>query len=179
MSIATEITRLQDAKAAIKTAIEGKGQTVADTARLSDFAALIEAISTGHEFPTVMKNVKVTAVTATENSYCTIPWDSDTLPVSILVFDTASPSSGNLVFHLQKHSTTTVTTSRVRMFAGGLKYGTSVNSGIGYLQNVTQSSFAVIENSTLTIRFNYYNSGNMVSGSFTSGHTLVVITYGT
>ena len=51
MSIATEITRLQDAKAAIKTAIAGKGQTVADTARLSDFAALIEAISTGAELP--------------------------------------------------------------------------------------------------------------------------------
>ncbi len=41
MSIATEITRLQNAKASIKTAIEEKGVTVADTVKLDGFASLI------------------------------------------------------------------------------------------------------------------------------------------
>ena len=47
MSIATEITRLQAAKADLKTAIEGKGVTVPTNARLDDYAALVDDIETG------------------------------------------------------------------------------------------------------------------------------------
>ena len=47
MSIQTEIDRLASAKAAIKTAIEGKGVTVADSANLDAFAALIDSIEAG------------------------------------------------------------------------------------------------------------------------------------
>lgn len=47
MSIQSELTRLTDAKAAIKTAIEGKGVTVPDTTLLDSMAALIEAIEAG------------------------------------------------------------------------------------------------------------------------------------
>ena len=47
MSIQTELTRLQSAKAAIKTAIEGKGVTVPDATLLNGMAALIESIEAG------------------------------------------------------------------------------------------------------------------------------------
>lgn len=47
MSISTEITRLQNAKAAIKAAIEGKGVTVPDATLLDGMASLIESIETG------------------------------------------------------------------------------------------------------------------------------------
>ena len=47
MSIQTEIDRLASAKAAIKTAIEGKGVTVADSANIDAFAALIDSIEAG------------------------------------------------------------------------------------------------------------------------------------
>ncbi len=47
MSIATEITRLQNAKAAIKTAIEGKGVTVPAATKFDGMASLIEAIEAG------------------------------------------------------------------------------------------------------------------------------------
>lgn len=47
MSIQTEIDRLASAKAAIKTAIEGKGVTVADSTNLDAFAALIDSIEAG------------------------------------------------------------------------------------------------------------------------------------
>ena len=47
MSISTEITRIQNAKAAIKTAIEGKGVTVPDATLLDGMAALIESIEAG------------------------------------------------------------------------------------------------------------------------------------
>ena len=47
MSIQTELTRLTNAKAAIKTAIEGKGVTVPSGTLLDGMAALIEAIEVG------------------------------------------------------------------------------------------------------------------------------------
>ena len=47
MSVQTEISRLESAKAAIKTAIEGKGVTVPDGTLLDGMAALIEAIEAG------------------------------------------------------------------------------------------------------------------------------------
>lgn len=47
MSIQTEIDRLTSAKAAIKTAIEGKGVTVPDATLLDGMAALIESIQAG------------------------------------------------------------------------------------------------------------------------------------
>lgn len=47
MSIQTEITRLESAKAAIKTAIEGKGVTVPAGTLLDGMAALIESIEAG------------------------------------------------------------------------------------------------------------------------------------
>lgn len=47
MSIQTELTRIINAKAAIKTAIEGKGVTVPDGTLLDGMAALIESIEIG------------------------------------------------------------------------------------------------------------------------------------
>ena len=47
MSIATEISRLQVAKAGLKTAIEGKGVTVSEGATLDAYPALVESISIG------------------------------------------------------------------------------------------------------------------------------------
>ena len=47
MSIATEITRLQTAKADLKTAIEGKGVTVPSATLLDGYADLVDAIETG------------------------------------------------------------------------------------------------------------------------------------
>ena len=47
MGIQTELTRITNAKAAIKTAIEGKGVTVPDGTLLDGMAALIESIEAG------------------------------------------------------------------------------------------------------------------------------------
>ena len=47
MSIQTELTRIINAKAAIKTAIEGKGVTVPEATLLDGMASLIESIETG------------------------------------------------------------------------------------------------------------------------------------
>ena len=47
MTIANEITRINNAKAAIKQSIENKGVTVSDTAKLDEYPALIDSISVG------------------------------------------------------------------------------------------------------------------------------------
>ena len=47
MSIQTELTRITNAKAAIKTAIEGKGVTVPEATLLDGMASLIESIESG------------------------------------------------------------------------------------------------------------------------------------
>lgn len=47
MSVASEITRLQNAKADLKTAIEGKGVTVSSSTKLDGYPALVESISGG------------------------------------------------------------------------------------------------------------------------------------
>lgn len=47
MSVSSEITRLTNAKSAIKTAIEGKGVTVSSSATLDGYADLIDSIQTG------------------------------------------------------------------------------------------------------------------------------------
>lgn len=47
MSVQTQIDRLASAKAAIKTAIEGKGVTVPDGTLLDGMASLIESIEAG------------------------------------------------------------------------------------------------------------------------------------
>ena len=47
MSIQTELTRITNAKAAIKTAIEGKGVTVPAGTLLDGMARLIESIEAG------------------------------------------------------------------------------------------------------------------------------------
>lgn len=47
MSVQSEITRMQNAKAAIKAAIEGKGVTVPDGTLLDGMASLIESIEAG------------------------------------------------------------------------------------------------------------------------------------
>lgn len=47
MSIATEITRLQNAKSALKSAIENKGVTVASSTKLDGYASLVNSIPSG------------------------------------------------------------------------------------------------------------------------------------
>lgn len=47
MSIATEIIRLRNAKAALKESIEAKGVTVEDTAKLDEYPALVDTIPQG------------------------------------------------------------------------------------------------------------------------------------
>ena len=59
MSVQTELTRITNAKAAIKTAIEGKGITVPAGTLLDGMAALIESIEAGEQVEKRTKSFRV------------------------------------------------------------------------------------------------------------------------
>ena len=73
MSIQTELTRLTNAKAAIKTAIEGKGVTVPDGTLLDGMAALIESIQAGGDFNSTIVKGSFTLSERTKIPHQTYP----------------------------------------------------------------------------------------------------------
>ena len=80
MRVHTQIDRLASAKAAIKTAIEGKGVTVPDGTLLDGMAALIESIETGggFDFSSVLSGTMYT-----ESGSYTVASDRSTLMIPI------------------------------------------------------------------------------------------------
>lgn len=64
MSIQTDLTRIKNAKAAIKAAIEGKGVTVPDATLLDGMAALIESIEAGGGGGKIARGTFIPAETA-------------------------------------------------------------------------------------------------------------------
>ena len=67
MSIQTELTRITNAKAAIKTAIEGKGVTVPAGTLLDGMAALIESIEAGGGVSGITYGIYIPSVTGTRH----------------------------------------------------------------------------------------------------------------
>ena len=99
MSIGTEITRLQNAKAAIKTAIAGKGVTVAEGTLLDGMAALIDSIAQSPFPGDVVTQLYVgTVVPATDkwNGNLEINHNLGVIPDLVLLARAASgkPSNG-------------------------------------------------------------------------------------
>ena len=77
MSIQTELTRLTNAKAAIKAAIEGKGVAVPDATLLDGMASLIESISAG------LSNIEVVSFTPTETGKHLVDLETNAEPFVI------------------------------------------------------------------------------------------------
>lgn len=110
MSIQTELTRITNAKAAIKTAIEGKGVTVPDGTLLDGMASLIESIEAGGgNFDFSALNGATAAVSGTftpasDSSYLWVNADFSavsTLPRLVIVSPlTASNSSSALSLYV-------------------------------------------------------------------------------
>ena len=100
MSVQSEIARLQNAKAAIKAAIEGKGVTVPDATMLDGMASLIESIEAGGE-----RDVKIAYGTfkpteqldVTHPNYYTIEHGLGVVPTIVVVAQNHNYPTLNLV----------------------------------------------------------------------------------
>lgn len=82
MSIATEISRLQTAKADIKTAIENKGVTVPSSTTLDGYATLIDSISSGAS--NLIQGEFTTGSSAGYDSI-TLPYTGNGYPIACIV----------------------------------------------------------------------------------------------
>lgn len=143
MSVQSEITRLENAKAAIKAAIEGKGVTVPEATLLDGMAALIESIEAAG-------NVKI-------GNFSTFNYGSFQLAedVSTYTIDLGykGGESAPVVeqFFLSRDMTSTFS-------------GTSTKNSLvvaAYLRNVSSAA-----TSTLSVRVaRYYNSSGSISTS--------------
>lgn len=82
MSIQTELTRITNAKAAIKAAIEGKGVTVPDATLLDGMAALIESIEAGGGYEITTGNITPSETTTS------LSWEHglSTTPSLVLIY---------------------------------------------------------------------------------------------
>lgn len=85
MSIATEISRLQSAKASIKSAIEGKGVTVPSATLLDGYAALISSIPTGGGSSRLVTGTFTASSTTGAAQAVTIPYTGSGYPVAAVV----------------------------------------------------------------------------------------------
>ena len=102
MSIQTELTRLTNAKAAIQTAIEGKGVTVPSGTLLDGMAALIESIEGG----STSNNIVAGSFTLTESLtkasplYIDVTFPKNEFPLMYCVYENTS----NLSFDDTSHT---------------------------------------------------------------------------
>lgn len=104
MSIQTELTRITNAKAAIKAAVEGKGVTVPDGTLLDGMAALIEAIEAGgggleynRLYPAATGTFTVTERTAFSNdSPYILQHDAGVIPILVTIISNGMKSQGDL-----------------------------------------------------------------------------------
>lgn len=103
MSIQTELTRLTNAKAAIQTAIEGKGVTVPSGTLLDGMAALIESIEMGSISNNIVSGSFTLAESLTTASplYIDVTFPKDELPLMYLVYEDTSNLAHNDVSHTQ------------------------------------------------------------------------------
>ena len=108
MSIQTELTRIINAKTAIKTAIEGKGVTVPDATLLDGMASLIESIEAGGGGVQLQYNRLYPAATgtltpATRTLFSTdaplvIEHNAGIIPFVVLVTSNGMNAAGDLDF---------------------------------------------------------------------------------
>lgn len=148
MSIQTELTRITNAKAAIKTAIEGKGVTVPDATLLDGMAALIESIEAGGG------DYVIGSVTpASDSEILKIGTIKDTTTINY-------PLEFGLVICAEAADLTT--TSKALLFAN--RYNKDGNSGSAFCYGGSQK--VTVECDSYGI---YSNKGGVYIGKFSGG----------
>lgn len=103
MSIASEITRLQTAKAELKTAIEGKGVSVSSSAKLDDYAALVSSISQSGGSSSVgelTKYQKITNVIPSATNVLDVTHSLSAVPKLVIINIDTETESPNILEHI-------------------------------------------------------------------------------
>ena len=167
MSIQSELTRLTNAKAAIQTAIEGKGITVPSGTLLDGMASLIESIEAG----STSNNIVVGSFTLSESLttssplYIDVTFPKDELPLMNLVYEDTS----NLL-----HNDTSHTASRLRSIIAIREKSSSTNyhefMAISSYNNASQYSMKYVGD-----KINYVNDDYPIAGGIYGSMTISLV----
>lgn len=161
MSVQSEITRLENAKAAIKAAIEGKGVTVPEATLLDGMASLIESIEAGGG------DVVLGEITITSNENVTL---TDAFPVR-----SQAPKA---YFWFEKGlSFTDITHTRLRPIAfigartdGGTESDTVGSYAYAYIQSSSGSNSYSASGGAITNSFNKLSVPTLSTHSIFTGN---------
>ena len=152
MGVQTEITRIESAKTAIATAIEGKGVAVPEGTKLDGMAALIESIEAGGG------NFATGTFTTTDDitSNVVINHNLGVKPKFIIVLCTDSRTYSNLAvnwlpfYYIYQYSSTNYghkyqlpSTKRTEYDSGIIGGSENGNSGAWYRVNVDETTFTL------------------------------------
>ena len=153
MSIQTELSRIINAKAAIKAAIEGKGVTVPEATLLDGMAALIEGIESGTkvEIKTIVPKEDVT-----KSAPLMVEHGLGEVPKMVLIFgeDTPRASSYTLMFGLffMESKFEYINSSSRNTFYNAYSYrGSSYQTGCGYSSQNSSTLANLISNEKVPI----------------------------
>ena len=157
MSIQTELTRITNAKAAIRTAIEGKGITVPSGTLLDGMASLIESIQAGGDFNstivkgsfTLSERTKIPNQTYPSSDAFMIEHNSGFVPRAVFLYTekiaTDCPTLYVSVVKKHNDSNYDLTTSAVYKYGTTQKYANNHN---------TMSTTALWNDSVVSIGLN-------------------------
>lgn len=160
MSIQTELTRIINAKAAIKTAVEGKGVTVPDGTLLDGMASLIESIEAGGGSGIVYTSGTLVFSSNTSGEGYVITHGLGTIP-QIFIITAKYLKSGDYVlqFYLQ------ISEGVRNLGYGAEKFCVSyANNGVG-----TNKRIDVTSNKSIAIDENTTTVADVNKGIFSSG----------
>ena len=164
MSIQTELTRITNAKAAVKAAIEGKGVTVPDGTLLDGMAPLIESIEAGGGG---MK-VEVFSITPADEipaGQYEIGETTITNPHFCVCFDGTQPASSN------------TDTQKYRGLMTYVGCDATLWGEIGSPYN--KSNFGLVYNKgSSTYKYARYNYGNVIGFNHDYGYNSFYVTNG-
>lgn len=164
MSIQTELTRLTNAKAAIQTAIEGKGVTVPSGTLLDGMAALIESIEAGSTSNNIVAGSFTLPESLTTSSplYIDVTFPKNEFPLMYCVYENTSNLSYNDTSH---------TAIRLRfIIAIRVKSSFPAFRAISSYNNVSQYSMKYVEGS-----INYTTDDYPVTGGVYGSMTISLI----
>ena len=165
MSIQTELTRLTNAKAAIKAAIEGKGVTVPDATLLDGMAALIDSIEAGGSGGMKVEVFSITPADAMSAGKYEIGETTITNPHFCVCFDGTQPASKNTDTQKYKGLISYVGCDATLWGNIGSAYD---NSNFGLLYRKDTSSY----------QYARYNYGNVIRFNMDYGANSFCVTNG-
>ena len=128
MSIQTELTRIKNAKAAIKAAIEGKSVTVPDGTLLDGMASLIESIEAGGGIPSGIAQIEYGTYTPTSDNT-----SSSAMVYASFIYDISIAQAVDESIYTDVSGTFSEP-----LFIGGIRHNLPYKIGNYYISNSSQ-----------------------------------------